>query len=80
MIRSDKFQQQLVEIYPQCLARRQSDPVLDEIWCDYEELLMVSGQSETDANQNDDALQKDLNAAIHALQEEIRVRLGNSSH
>ena len=80
MASTDIIGRQLSDLYPKIAARRVSDPILDEICCDCEELMLATNKSGTSADQMDGALQKDLNVTILALLEEIQVRLEHRNH
>ena len=78
MVLKDTAFDSLAVLYPGIAGRRKSDPVLDEICCDYEALTLMAKPSGADVNADAENLHKDLRMTIRALQEEIRDRLNKS--
>lgn len=72
MTQADVFLEQFQELCPEIESRRKSDPVFDEICCDFEELTTLADKSRPIT---DGSLEKDFRSSIRALRDEIRARL-----
>jgi hypothetical protein len=64
MATTDTTLEQLTELYPEIAARRRTDPILDEICGDFEELVKIATLFEPTTDKRDDSLQKDTRATI----------------
>lgn len=80
MAMSGKIQEHFPELHPVIAARRKTDPVLDEICCDFEELAAISDPFRENKVANEDRLQKDIRATVQELGDEIRKRLSGSKY
>ena len=75
-----KIQEKFPDLYSEIADRRKSDPILDEICCDFEKLATIIGSPGENTDANEDRLHKDIRTTVQELGDEIRKRLSGSNY
>ena len=79
MANADTILEHFPELYSEIAEGRKSDPILDEICCDFEELTKIAGPPREAVGDYEDRLREEILATIQDLRNELRRRLGNSN-